>query len=226
MAKDYMKVKDFVEAAGMPDKWQESNLQEYIAQRLYELGNKEIYLEFKCRGGRADIVTPSTIYEVKKWLTRDHLYQAMGQVACYQKNIKGNKKGVIIGFKPTKDDEKKSAETTAAYIEQSSNIKVVFVNCDREWFPKRGSSKKWLESLKDGELVLRLPVPKLLKLPVRLLLGDGQLLGNGQPPRSVREKLNSPVTLTLVAITLIFVSFGLSYFHASSYSTTESELAE
>jgi len=142
---NYLSVSDFVALAGMPCKWQERDLQNYLAKCLRKKRIK-VQLEVKCRGGRADIVTPSTIYEVKKWLTRSEIYQAKGQLECYRNSLKGFggrlKKGVVIGFMPNRNSEEiKAAQTTAWFVSQNSDIEVVFVNQTEEWFPSQ--SKKW-----------------------------------------------------------------------------------
>ncbi len=47
--------------------------------------------------GIADIVTPSAIYEVKLWLTRDTLFEAIGQVLLYKQSIDPSRQAIIVG---------------------------------------------------------------------------------------------------------------------------------
>jgi hypothetical protein len=78
----------FVEAAGFPMPWQEKHLQQYLSDRLTERGFYT-QLEAPANGGRADIVTTwqgGAIAEVKKYLDRDTIYQAVGQLNLYGLN--------------------------------------------------------------------------------------------------------------------------------------------
>lgn len=80
-------------------------------------------------GGKADIVTNwqgGAIIEVKKYLTRDSIYQAFGQLSLY--GLNNGQKLLIAGFSVLDNKEKESAITTASMIEQNSRVKVLFIN--------------------------------------------------------------------------------------------------
>jgi hypothetical protein len=75
-------------------------LEEQIVEALIErLKNQGISAEpnVTCRAGIADIVTPSAIYEVKLWLTRDTLFEAIGQVLLYKQSIDLSRQAIIVG---------------------------------------------------------------------------------------------------------------------------------
>ncbi|MGH8001987.1 MAG: hypothetical protein ACREPR_21800 [Brasilonema sp.] len=121
----------FVELAGFPPDWREEHLQEYLAQRLREMGYT-VYLEVKCgrNCGRADIVAdptdpnhPGDIVEVKSFLPRDEMFQAKGQVESYQdvipSRIPGQKRrATVMGFAPIKPEAYRSALVAKALIQQ------------------------------------------------------------------------------------------------------------
>ena len=52
--------------------------------------------------GRADIVTKSAVYELKDTLTRDKLFNAIGQVLIYRQEIDKALKAVVVG-RPSTD---------------------------------------------------------------------------------------------------------------------------
>jgi hypothetical protein len=125
----------FVEAAGFPERWQERDLQKYIGDRLKERGF-QVKLEVHANGGRADIVTNwqgGAIVEVKKYLDRNNIYQAFGQLNLY--GLNNSRKLVVMGFLTPDAREQPSALTTASMIEQDPRIQVIFVNIDEEWLP-------------------------------------------------------------------------------------------
>ncbi|MBD2496723.1 hypothetical protein [Nostoc sp. FACHB-280] len=125
----------FAEAAGFPDYWQESDLQKYISDRLKERGF-QAHLEVPANGGRADIVSTwqgGAIIECKKYLTRDTIFQAIGQLNLY--GLNNSHKLVVMGFLTPDAREQPSTLKTASRVEQSPRIKVIFVNIDEEWLP-------------------------------------------------------------------------------------------
>ncbi|MBE9054287.1 hypothetical protein IQ243_28625 [Nostocales cyanobacterium LEGE 11386] len=125
----------FVEAAGFPLPWQEKHLQQYISDRLTERGFTT-HLEAPANGGRADIVTSwqgGAIVEVKKYLDRDNIYQAVGQLNLY--GLNNTHKLIVMGFLTPDAREQPSALKTASMVEQNPRIQVVFVNTDEEWLP-------------------------------------------------------------------------------------------
>jgi hypothetical protein len=75
-------------------------LEKQIVEALIErLKNQGISAEPNviCMAGIADIVTPSAIYEVKLWLTRDTLFEAIGQVLLYKQSIDPSRQAIIVG---------------------------------------------------------------------------------------------------------------------------------
>jgi len=126
--------KVFMQMAGFPEPWREADLQKYIANKLVSRGDR-VVLEAPCSNGRGrvDILTPNQIIEVKKYLTRDALYQAKGQIEMYARSHR-NRKLVLMGFLPQEPELRKSALNTANYIRESG-VNVIFLNTDPRWFP-------------------------------------------------------------------------------------------
>ncbi|MFH7024032.1 MAG: hypothetical protein ACHBN1_01140 [Heteroscytonema crispum UTEX LB 1556] len=125
----------FVEAAGFPERWQERDLQKYIGDRLKERGF-QTQLEVSANGGRADIVTNwqgGAIIECKKYLDRNTVYQAVGQLNLY--GLNNTHKLIVMGFLTPDAREQSSALKTASMVEQNPRIQVVFVNLESEWLP-------------------------------------------------------------------------------------------
>jgi hypothetical protein len=125
----------FVEAASFPERWQEKDLQKYIGDRLKERGF-QVQLEVAANGGRSDIVTNwqgGAIVEVKKYLDRNTIYQASGQLNLY--GLNNTHKLVVMGFLTPDAREQSSALNTASMLEQNPRIQVVFVNTEEEWLP-------------------------------------------------------------------------------------------
>ncbi|WP_414546441.1 hypothetical protein, partial [Nostoc sp. CCY0012] len=93
-------------------------------------------LEVQANGGRADIVSNwqgGVIAEVKKYLNRDTIYQAVGQLNLY--GLNNTHKLIVMGFLSPDAREQASALKTASMVEQNPRIQVVFVNTDEEWLP-------------------------------------------------------------------------------------------
>lgn len=135
----------FTQMAGFPDRWQEKDLQAYLAERLKNRGFS-VQTEVKANGGRADIMTDwqgGTIIEVKKYLDRNTIYQAFGQLNLY--GLNNTHKLVVMGFLVVDANEQKSAFTTASMVEQHPRVSVVFVNLDQTWLPgSTGYRTNWL----------------------------------------------------------------------------------
>ncbi|AUB42161.1 hypothetical protein COO91_09765 (plasmid) [Nostoc flagelliforme CCNUN1] len=148
----------FVEAAGFPMPWQEKHLQQYISDRLQERGF-QIHLEVPCNGGRADIVTSwqgGAIAEVKKYLDRDTIYQAVGQLNLY--GLNNTHKLVVMGFLTPDAKGQPSALHTASMVEQNPRIQVIFVNTESEWLP---GNKIALSRVVQFFSLLKLSLPNL-----------------------------------------------------------------
>lgn len=60
----------------------EADLEWDFVERLRKSG-AEVRTQVHCRFGRADIVTANTVYEIKLFLTRQAIFQAIGQATLY-----------------------------------------------------------------------------------------------------------------------------------------------
>lgn len=111
----------------LPEKWKEEDLQKAIASRLIEYGYN-VQTEVKCNGGFIDIATDfdgGTIVEVKKYLTRDTIYQAAGQLHLY--GIGNEYKLLAMGFLPFNESDQQQAKTTASMVSQDERISCLFI---------------------------------------------------------------------------------------------------
>jgi Restriction endonuclease len=145
----------FVEAAGFPERWQEKDLQQYLGDRLKERGF-QTQLEVQANGGRADIVTSwqgGAIIECKKYLDRNTIYQAVGQLNLY--GLNNTHRLIVMGFLTPDAREQASALKTASMVEQNPRIQVVFVNTEEEWLPGN--------RIAPSRLVQFFSLPKLLR---------------------------------------------------------------
>lgn len=154
-----MNVNDFVRLAKFPHNWQEKHLQDYINRRLIQLGYKtelEVWCGENC--GRADIVAdlpdkpdyPGDLIEVKRWLTREDIFQARGQAESYQKLIKSNVEGklrniTVIGMAPTDPLEYRKASVAKKLCIQSG-IDVIFINEEEIFYPSYARVSVGVES--------------------------------------------------------------------------------
>jgi hypothetical protein len=55
--------------------------------------------QVKCSAGWADIVTPDSVYEIERYLTRKKIYEAVGQVTLYQKAINPSARMIIVSYR-------------------------------------------------------------------------------------------------------------------------------
>ncbi len=111
----------------LPEKWREEDLQKAIASRLIEHGY-QAQTEVKSNGGFIDIATDfdgGTIIEIKKYLTRDTIYQSAGQLHLY--GISNEYKLLAMGFLPSNDGDQAQARTTASMVSQDERINVLFI---------------------------------------------------------------------------------------------------
>lgn len=108
----------------------ERELQDYCLQVLRSKGitaQSEVW----CGGLRADIVIDRAVIELKKVLTRDGIFQAVGQGKIYQSRL--NKDELwIVGQMPKDDESFRSALHTARELAKEG-IRVSFVDRDVYW---------------------------------------------------------------------------------------------
>lgn len=108
----------------------EKDLQDYCLQILRSKGitaRSEVW----CGGLRADIVIDRAVIELKKTLTRDSIFQAVGQGKIYQSRLKKDELW-IVGQMPKDLESFKSALHTARELAKEG-IRVSFVNRDAYW---------------------------------------------------------------------------------------------
>lgn len=108
----------------------EKELQDYCLQILRSKGitaQSEVW----CGGLRADIVIDRAVIELKKTLTRDSIFQAVGQGKIYQSRLKKEELW-IVGQMPKDLNSFKSALHTARELAKEG-IRVSFVDRDAYW---------------------------------------------------------------------------------------------
>lgn len=109
----------------------EEDIRTHIEAWLRQQG-VSVEREVVCGNGiRADLVTPDTVIEVKKYLNRSALYQAHGQGAAYQKLLK-KPKLLIIGLAPVTESKYREAQRIAENI-RTDAVDVVFLDKDPKW---------------------------------------------------------------------------------------------
>lgn len=74
----------------------EKTVERAIAAHLRKNGAK-VRCQVRCVMGIADIVTPDAIYEVEQTLTRQKIFEAVGQVLLYRACINPQAKAIIAG---------------------------------------------------------------------------------------------------------------------------------
>ncbi|NJL22990.1 MAG: hypothetical protein HC895_22675 [Leptolyngbyaceae cyanobacterium SM1_3_5] len=108
----------------------EKELQDYCLQVLRSKGmqpKEEVW----CNGLRADIVIDRAVIELKKTLTRDNIFQAVGQGERYQKRLRKEELW-IVGQLPKDSESARSALHTARELAKEG-IRVSFVDRDVYW---------------------------------------------------------------------------------------------
>jgi hypothetical protein len=109
----------------------EEDICNHIAAWLKRQGTG-VEREVVCGNGiRADLVTPDTVIEVKRYLNRGALYQAYGQGVAYQKQL-NKPKLLIIGLAPPTEAKYQEAQRIAENIRQDG-VEVVFLDKDPGW---------------------------------------------------------------------------------------------
>jgi hypothetical protein len=119
-----------------PISWNEQDLQRIIQKRLRRFyilaAPDEVRIKSHATTRRADLTTWLTIYEVKKYLTRDNIFHAVAQTELYQYyggKVLGiiPKRRVVIGLAPVDMFEYNSARTVAEDFSKMG-VKVIFIN--------------------------------------------------------------------------------------------------
>jgi hypothetical protein len=127
----------FLREAGFRHDWKEADLQEYLI-KYYRRQGWDVRDEVTNRFGRADLVInkggDKYVIEIKKWLTRDNLLQAKGQVEGYavclaqeedNSTVPLNK--IIMGLLPT-DLREQTAALSQAERNKIMGVDVIFVD--------------------------------------------------------------------------------------------------
>jgi hypothetical protein len=81
----------------------EADIEANIARRLRAQGIRPVETQVRTPAGIADIVTPTTVYEVKLVLSRVSLFQAVGQVSLYARELERPKR-IIVGQRTPETD--------------------------------------------------------------------------------------------------------------------------
>lgn len=108
----------------------ERELQDYCLAVLQSKGIQPRE-EVRCNGLRADIVIDRAVIELKKTLTRDAIFQAVGQGRIYQSRLRKDELW-IVGQMPKDDESARSALHTARELAKEG-IRVSFVDRDAYW---------------------------------------------------------------------------------------------
>lgn len=120
----------------LPDNWAERDLQLLIQKRLrrwwFLSAPDEVVVKTPASMRRIDISTWLTVYEIKKWLTRDNIFHAVAQTElyCYY----GPKilwivpkRRVVVGLAPT-DPLDYDAAIRVARDFRKMGVQVIFLN--------------------------------------------------------------------------------------------------
>lgn len=75
----------------------EKKLERAIVNHLRKSGI-EAKCQVRCAAGIADIVTPDAVYEVEQTLSRQKIFEAIGQVLLYRACINPHAKAIIAGY--------------------------------------------------------------------------------------------------------------------------------
>lgn len=120
----------------LPDYWAERDLQLLIQKRLqrwwFLAAPDEVRVKTPSTTRRIDISTWLTVYEIKKWLTRDAIFHAVAQTELY--TFYGpkllwifRKRRVVVGLAPTDPSEYEQAARVARDFKRMG-IEVIFLN--------------------------------------------------------------------------------------------------
>jgi hypothetical protein len=81
----------------------EADLEYALARRLRAFGIRPVEHQVRTAAGIADVVTPDTVYEVKLRLTRVSLFQAVGQVSVYARELERPRRVIAGRWTPETD---------------------------------------------------------------------------------------------------------------------------
>ncbi|NJO65952.1 MAG: hypothetical protein HC836_50140 [Richelia sp. RM2_1_2] len=120
----------------LPELWGERDLQLLIQYKMrkYKLlkAPQEVRIKTNVTTRRADLATWLTVYEVKRYLTRDNIFHAVAQTELY--TYYGDKllwiipkRRVVVGIAPTDYSEYQAAVSVARDFRRMG-IGVVFIN--------------------------------------------------------------------------------------------------
>lgn len=74
----------------------EKGIEKAIANYLKSQGH-EVWCQVRCKAGLIDIVTKTTVFEVKPILTRASMFEAIGQVLIYRQVLNPTLQAAIVG---------------------------------------------------------------------------------------------------------------------------------
>jgi hypothetical protein len=110
----------------------EADLQEYCLLVLESKGLNPEQEVWVGEGLRADIIARGVVYELKRTLTRESIYQAYGQGRAYVDSGRYQRL-VIVGQLPDGEEQQGVARKTARHLERLGKVKVSFVEEDDFW---------------------------------------------------------------------------------------------
>lgn len=82
-----------------PAEGPEKKIEKAFGKQLEAQGIPVQY-QVPCLHGQADIVTPEAIYEIKVYLNKKNLHEAIGQVLAYRAALNPAAKAIVVGCKP------------------------------------------------------------------------------------------------------------------------------
>jgi hypothetical protein len=166
----------------------ERELQNYCLEVLKSKGI-EAKQEVMTGGLRADIVTDSAVLELKKTLTRDAIFQALGQGSIYQKRL-GKRELWIVGMSPRDSEQLRSAQHTANELAREG-VKVSFVDVDSYWNKSRFNTQRWSVT----EFVEKNKSTLLLAFIILCLMVWSAKNKESQPQQQTESKLSEVNTI-------------------------------
>lgn len=108
----------------------EKDLQAHV-KRVLQANGIPVQEEVTNGAVRADLVTPNAVIECKLTLTRESIYNALGQATVYQRNL-GKPIVWLVGQLPIDYQQRAQALRIANEV-RSENIYVSFIELDAYW---------------------------------------------------------------------------------------------